>query len=431
MKINLKIIIILFFIIGIAGKFYAQGSINLLGKLPYSGFPIHDVWGHTDSIGNDYALLCMSTLGMRVIDVTNPANPVQVGSISGGGVQPIDVKTWKNYAYVVAENVSVTGKIIDLTDPTTPVQVGTFPGGHNIWISDSGYLYLSAPGLRIFDLNPNPIVPALVYTDNSCTGHDAIINGNRLYDFSDNCGTNIYDISNPTSPSLLGAVTAPSIFHHSGWPSANENYVFICDELASPTENDITVWDISNLAAPFIVDSFADPTSFVHNMYVINNYAFVSYYRAGFRVFDITDPTNISLSAEYDTDSTASGPGYGGNFGLYTFWGTNKILASDESKGLYIFSFSEPTSVQELNLEEEVKVDVYPNPTSDKLTIEFDKKTAGQKIRIYNAVGKLMLSENINTKKVTLSVHHLPSGIYYVELYQNNSKHLQKLVITK
>tara|TARA_R110001592_G_scaffold153736_1_gene382480 strand:+ start:3497 stop:5524 length:2028 start_codon:yes stop_codon:yes gene_type:complete len=87
------------------------------------------------------------------------------------------------------------------------------------------------------------------------------------------------------------------------------------------------------------------------------------------------------------------------------------------------------TGIDQIN--QKSNFNIYPNPTSDKLTIEFDKKTTDQKIKIYNAVGKLMLSEAIDNKTHTLSVHHLPSGIYYVELYQNNSKHTQKLVITK
>ena len=195
---------------------HSQTTINLIGKLPYSGLPIHDVWGYTDSTGTEYALLCASTSGMRIIDVSNPTNPFQVGTITGGGVQPIDVKTWKNYAYVVAESPSVTGKIIDLSDPTTPISVGTFPGGHNITISQNGYLYLSSPGLRIFDLNSDPVNPALVYTDNSCNGHDISIVGQTLYDFSDNCGTRIFDISQPDTLVALGVVPPSGIFHHSG-----------------------------------------------------------------------------------------------------------------------------------------------------------------------------------------------------------------------
>ncbi len=415
---------------------YGQTTINLVGKLPYNGLPIHDVWGYTDSTGTEYALLCASTSGMRIIDVSNPTNPIQVGTISGGGVQPIDVKTWNNYAYVVAESPSVSGKIIDIGDPTTPVQVGTFPGGHNIWISESGYMYLSSPGIRVFDLNSDPVNLTLVYTDNSCNGHDISIVGQTLYDFSDNCGTRIFDISQPDTLVALGVVPPSGIFHHSGWPTEDGNYVFVCDELASPSENDITVWDISDLQTPFLVDSFTDPDAYVHNLYVHDDYAFVSYYRAGFRVFDVSDPTNISLIAEYDTDSTASGPGYGGNFGLYTFWGTDKILASDEENGLYIFSFTGlNTGLTGQGFTNGVDISIYPNPANGSSKLEYSLNMQSKvEIGVYNLQGQFVKSIFKGDKKdgvyqIELSTADLKQGVYFVRLRTSTIEKTIQMVI--
>lgn len=402
----------------------AQDSIVLVGKLQITGLPIHDVWGYVDdSTGTEYALLCASTSGLRVIDISDPSNPMQVGSISGGGVESIDVKIWRNYAYVVAESFAVTGKIIDLSDPTNPVQVGTFPAAHNIFISDSGYMYLAAPGLRIYNLKNDPLNPVEVYNDNLCSGHDISIIDNRLYDFSDDCGTRVYDITNPSSPVLLGTITAPSVFHHSGWPSTDGNYLFICDELASPSQNDITVWDISNLSSPFMVDSFADPNAYVHNLYVIDNYAYVSYYRAGFRVFNITDPTQISLVAEYDTDSILSGPGYGGNFGLFVFGSGGNILASDENNGLYIFSFSgqETTNVNQAVIHNN-DIKLYPNPTINRATLSFClDETQFVSGKIYDNLGKVV--KTISPKQflqgscqLSLDIQDISSGLYIIKL---------------
>jgi len=392
-------------------------SITLVGKLSLTGLPIHDVWQYTDQgTGTSYALLCISTSGLRVIDLSDPANPAIVGTLSGSGVSPIDIKTWQNYAYLVAESPSVSGKIIDLSDPANPALVGSFPAGHNITISDSGYMYVSTPGIRIYDLNTDPENPLLVYTESACQGHDISIIGFRLYDFSWNCGTRIFDITVPDTLVQIGTVPADiGTNHHSGWPSTNGNYLFVCDELATSIENDIMVYDISNLVAPFKVDSFTDPTSYVHNLYVIDNYAYVSYYRAGFRVFDISDPTNISLEAEYDTDSSATGPGYGGNFGLYVFSQDGNILASDEGKGLYIFNFSALTGVKSNTLEENI-FSIYPNPTSDLLTIELQNKSfKNVSLKIYDSIGKLVREVSL-TGSTTISTKNFEQGIYYMIL---------------
>lgn len=400
---------------------FSQERISLVGKLSITNLPIHNVWGYTDSAtGKKYALLCASTAGLRIVDVSDPSNPVLAASISGNGIQAIDVKTWKNYAYIVAESPSVSGKVIDLTNPAKPVRVGSFPGGHNIAITDKGYLYLAAPGLRIFDLNTNPVNPNLLFTDNSCNGHDISIVGETLFDFSDNCGTRMFNISRPDTIVPLGVVPPSGIFHHSGWPSKDGKFLYICDELASPAKSDITVWNISDMTNPFLVDSFADTDAYVHNLYVKDNYAFVSYYRAGFRVFDISGNGSIKLVAEYDTDSASSGPGYGGNFGVYIFWGTDMILASDETKGLYIFSFSNiNTGLADVS-NNNSNFTIYPNPLTDKMVIKFGEKQVGDlRVTISDIRGKILIDEltSVDTSNSkTYSLTNFPGGMYLISV---------------
>jgi choice-of-anchor B domain-containing protein len=428
---NSKLVTFLIMVIIIPASL-AQDSISLIGKLNYSGIPVHDINRYVDSATNiPYALLCASTSGMRVINISDPANPVQTGTISGGGVNVVDVGTFKQYAYTVAENISSTsGKIIDLTNPAAPVKVGTFSGAHTVYVTPNGYMYLESPGLRIYDLNPNPLNPQLVYNSPTCTGHDVTIAGNRLYDFSDNCGTRIYDLSQPDTLVLLGQIPSLGIFHHSGYPSADGNYLFVCDELSSPTENDITIWDISNLSSPILVDSFADPSAYIHNFYIIGNYAYVSYYRNGFRVFDVSDPLNIFLVDEYDTDTTLSGPGYGGNYGLYVFSPDGNILASDENNGLYIFKFSglQTAIKEEQNLISNVKV--FPNPAKNIINISLENidTFSTMEIKIYNLTGKLIYSETVGSREAVINSTGWSSGLYTL-LIQQNKRNIRKKII--
>ncbi len=443
-KLFIKIILIgLIGCFGISDVYSGEAdSISVVGQLKMPGLTTRDIWGYTDSAsGKQYALLCVSKSGLRVIDVTDPSNPVLAGSISGNGVNGFDVKTWKNYAYTVAGAPSVGGKIIDLADPANPILVGEFPGGHNIAISDSGYLYISAPGLRVFDLNADPLNPVMVDADTSCDSHDVSIVGQRLYNFSPNCGIiGIYDISRPDTLVLLGTFYTNANVNHSGGPSKDGNYLFVDDELAKPEDADITVWDISDLSNPKIVDSFTDPDANVHNLYVIDDYAYVSFYTAGFRVFDISDPTNISLVAEYDTDTTASGPGFVGNFGLYTLWGSEKILASDKENGLYIFSFTGTiTGISEEIYNQSSDLRVYPNPSNGsgilKLEYSLDKQVAVN-ISIYGLNGQLIVSfdegiKSSGTHKLSLPTANWTKGMYAVRLRTKDEEKSIKFIITK
>ncbi len=315
------------------------GKITLIGRSPTSGLPVHDVWRYTSPAGGDFALLCAGEAGLRVIDLADKANPVEVGRIGGGaGLQATDVKTWKNFAYVVGEGPSPTGSILDLSDPSRPVEAGSFPSAHTLFISDSGHLLAADPGLRIYDLNANPLAPTEVFRKGGCQGHAVAVIGNRLYEFGYDCGTRIYDFTLPASPVLLGTVVDASFSHHSGWPSSNGSHLFVTDELAGVGDPDIRVFDIRNLAAPAYVGQLADPRSFVHNMYVAGDQAYVSHYRAGFRVLDVSNPTAITILDEYDTDPQMAGPGYGGSYGVHASGADGVILVSDESNGLFLFT---------------------------------------------------------------------------------------------
>jgi hypothetical protein len=190
-----------------------------------------------------------------------------------------------------------------------------------------------------------------------------------LYDFHGSSGTYIFEVSDPGVPRPLSAIQDPTItYHHSGWPTPDGRYLFICDELSSHPYADFSVYDISNLDAPQVVGRFGDPTATIHNLYVIGNYAYTSYYSAGFRVFDVSDPARPVIAAEYDTSPT-SGQGFSGAFGVYPFAPSGNIYVSDWDNGLFVFDFDPgtPTTISENTSQPPQRFHLeqnYPNPFS-------------------------------------------------------------------
>lgn len=305
------------------------------------GARLFDVWGYEAPDGREFALvgfggeLGSTGQGVAVVDVTDPSNPMEAGrsTLAPG----FDIKVWRNYMYSVSGRASGPGgTITDLSDPEQPEVVGSFQDAHNIFISDNGYLYLEAP-FQILDLNPNPRRPGLVWSGNN-DGHDAAVVGSRLYDFHGSKGTNVFDVSNPRTPGLMGTIQAPFVhFHHSGWPTRNGKYLLITDEGAKGPNADITVWDMTNLGNPELVAEYRDSTSIVHNLYIVDNLAYVSYYNSGFRVFDVSHPAaGLELVDEFDTSPT-TGDAFMGAFGVYPFLSSGITLVSDVAEGLYIF----------------------------------------------------------------------------------------------
>jgi hypothetical protein len=64
---------------------------------------------------------------------------------------------------------------------------------------------------------------------------------------------------------------------------------------------------------------------------------------------------------------------------------------------------------------EAVSFKVMPNPTDGILTISFEKPLMGQ-YQIKDNLGRVLMSEDIQGGEITLSVEHLPSGVYFVQV---------------
>ena len=190
--------------VSLASKSDAQNSVTLLGQVAIPG-PVTDVWGYVDSTaGKEYAVV--GTFGsVNIVDVTNPVTPVLVSTVSS--VPGFDVKVWRHYVYSVTGGGGTNqGGIVDISNPSMPQVVGSFNSSHNIFISGNGYMFAENPRLTVYDLNPDPTNPSVVWSGGT-EGHDASVIGNRLYDFHGSAGTNIYEVTfaSPFNLQLLGS----------------------------------------------------------------------------------------------------------------------------------------------------------------------------------------------------------------------------------
>lgn len=78
------------------------------------------------------------------------------------------------------------------------------------------------------------------------------------------------------------------------------------------------------------------------------------------------------------------------------------------------------TSITEL---EGSSISVYPNPAKDKLVIQLDESyTDVTTIELYDAIGKLVIEEKVNTSVTNLNVSKLAKGIYSVRITSANHK---------
>ena len=355
-----------------------NGNVTLLGRLnpraPSTRQSYEGIWGYA-SAGREYALLTHSQ-GLSIVEVTDPANPVEIQFIpSAGGRIHRDIDTYfdpvsgKTYAYLGGQE-SANLYSIDLSylPGTIPgsgiVDLGRTNWTHTLQVSD-GLLFVnsavSSLGCRIFDVQANPASPPLLAQSWSGSGrgcHDSITRNNILYS-ADGYSTrwrivDITGIRGGSTPTLLGETAVKSgMYAHSNGLSDDSQYMYAFEE---SNIEDINVVDVSDPANPVNVKTFqwsgdATGNSSVHNGRVKGDLLHVAYYEAGFRVFDISDPTNPVEVGMYETWRDPDGDGtfdksitgtYNGAWNVYTALPSGYVLVSDTRSGLFIFQISSP-----------------------------------------------------------------------------------------
>ncbi len=99
-------------------------------------------------------------------------------------------------------------------------------------------------------------------------------------------------------------------------------------------------------------------------------------------------------------------------------WGWGKINAWKAVKMAV-------TGIHEYNSPSEFSI--YPNPAHDFFNIIGESNIAPQQINIFNTMGELIISCTKNSLN-TIDIHSLQSGVYFVEMTDNDKRSIQKLI---
>jgi carboxypeptidase T len=71
-----------------------------------------------------------------------------------------------------------------------------------------------------------------------------------------------------------------------------------------------------------------------------------------------------------------------------------------------------------------------PNPAAKYVNIEFSKSLKNGKLLVYNALGELVFTKNIQNKKgITLNSDHWNPGIYFCRIYNNSGTFITKRIV--
>jgi Secretion system C-terminal sorting domain len=97
------------------------------------------------------------------------------------------------------------------------------------------------------------------------------------------------------------------------------------------------------------------------------------------------------------------------------------------------YRVAKPKTVGKTADKGEKQVRFYPNPTADYFTLEISNATTNATLILTDALGKTVLTQNINAPTTNISTTDLPQGMYFVQLQDTNGfmTVLPKLIITR
>ncbi len=316
-----------------------------------------DLWGYTAQDQKEYAIVT-HTHGTSIVDLSDINNPKELIDIKSKALSPWrDAKTWKNYAYIVHDFADLGGSlegllIVDLSNLPDTTNINTtiwtangFRRAHNIFIDDDGYLYLVGGnlvngGVLIADLNENPMNPEVIGTFGARYVHDCYVKDTLLYAANElDNSFSIINISDKSNPTLLRKRSTDEIICHNLWTSMDGKTLFVTHE--SPNSS-ISAYDVTDFNNIDLLDKYkSSPGQSVtpHNVFEKYGFLFASYYKDGAIVLDGSNPSNLIELDRYDTAPALSGSGTNGCWGIYPYFKSGTIIASDMNNGLFVFKF--------------------------------------------------------------------------------------------
>ena len=240
--------------------------------------------------------------GLRVVDISNPANPSIVGVVDPENAYAVSISG--DRAFAIGHTFGGPGSlyVIDISVPSAPVQVGSVSGfgiGDVTVVGANAYAAVGLTGLKIVDIS-NPAMPVVVSTlDTPGEAWDVVVVGSYAYLADGVSGLQVVLVTNPRSPRIVSSVDGSSSGGGGRGIAVMGAYAYLADGSAG-----LQVVDISDPENPTIVGSVV--TDWATDVAISIGYAFIAD-GPGLRVIDIADPTAPRIVGFTNTGGAASG----------------------------------------------------------------------------------------------------------------------------
>lgn len=286
-------------------------------------------------VSNSIAYMVSDYRGIQSLDISNPSTPIIMDTLEVEGLFATAIKLEGNTLYAADYYRRIYS--VDVSNPSFLTILGSQSSTKltsDFAVSNSIAFVLAGEQSVILDMS-NPTTNsniALVHDfDGFANGHHIIGNIAYVvideYNNTDQAVLNIYDITIPTEPILLGQHPI----------SSNPKKIVVQDNTAYITgwDTTLTTLDVNNPSTPLLLGSYNLRAA--NDIVVVGSLAYIAD-NIGILVVDVKDPTSPQLigSVESGFDPQFS---YTSNISVRY----NYVYAAAAAAGVLVFDVSQPT----------------------------------------------------------------------------------------
>ena len=371
-------------------------------------------------IKDSLAYLASDDFGIRIFNIANPSVPTLVGEYRSLN-KANDLLVAGNFAYFAN---STTLRVIDISNPSNPVQVAS--QAISRWITgltlSNQYLYVGTEtdSIQIFNVS-EPRMPTFVRKFDHWTT-DLSAEGPFLYT-CDGSAIHFYELLNPAAPVLVSSFYPNHL--SSSTITIRDFYLY-----AVSPYYPMMVYDVHNVVSPTLVGTYQS-TNPAYSLTLNRNYALVANLSDGVRILNISDISQPIEVGFYNTPGTA-----------YTVTAQGDIVYVADTQFFGIYDCSQAVGVVDREPNESLPTTfqieaAYPNPFNSTASLRYTiPERSSVKLELFDLTGRSVgtivnWTQNPGTYSVKISGTTLASGTYFAKLTAGSNVAQKRLVLIK
>ncbi|OGU54249.1 MAG: hypothetical protein A2V66_07490, partial [Ignavibacteria bacterium RBG_13_36_8] len=259
------------------------------------------------AVSGTLAYLAVGDAGLRIVDISDPTHPVEVGA-------------WDSPGY--AEGIAVAGNIVyltdgpyglwtvDVSDTAHPRKIGSaydMNYAYGVALSGSYALIAAArAGLLVVDIS-DPVHPVeLVIMDTPGNAIGVAVSGNLAYVADGWNGLQIVDITVPEQPVGISSYKTPG---SATGVSISGTLVYVADAFKG-----LRVLDVSDINHPKELSGFESTYGNAAGIIVAGSMAYLADRNWGLRVINVSNPVHLVEVGSYKTMASVEAVDVTGNY---------------------------------------------------------------------------------------------------------------------